>query len=167
MELSTWGRLRAGIWPELPPILIPAEAARKLAASLPRFVEHLFLVAMCLIGDDEARALFRKVAKKKYKKKRGMRGKGKEIDPRRDKILLMTYDNALKTCLPGDHQNLVGDVSRKLHEASATRLGDNAGAIATQLRRLLKRRELRAAERQTHLLDKSPTLLSGISRDKK
>ena len=125
-------------WPELPPLITGQPPnSQKLAETLPQFAEELFFYAVALLGDDDARELFRAVANKKFKRPHGARGKGKNLDLGRDRILLNAYDVARRK---PDYVS-IPIVARQLFDNDPRDLGGTAKAIEQHLRRLLKRRQ--------------------------
>jgi hypothetical protein len=104
-----------------------AEDTKKRIATVEEGVIAAFKVAVRHLGEEEARRLF----------KRGMqrpkRGQGKVLAPDRDARLLKEYDAAAQD------GETVAALARRLR-AAGTELGNTAGAIAAQIRKLVKER---------------------------
>jgi hypothetical protein len=131
-------------WPELPmlPVLGAIQEKEAFAASLPEFVREVYERAVELLGDDEARALFERATKKK----RGERGRARNLAPSLDLYLLVKYDRAARTISPSRRRYLVRWVAGALHEVRPGLYGATTQAIETRLRRLLRDRKRRLAE---------------------
>jgi hypothetical protein len=107
---------------------------RKRVAKVEAGVVASFKAAVRHLGDEEARKLFASVLR------RPKRGKGKIFAPDRDFRLLKEYDTAVR------QGESVAALAKRLRIAG-TELGNTEGAIAAQIRKLVKERkqEQRAA----------------------
>jgi hypothetical protein len=126
-----------------------ATVERGVAAAFKAVVEHL--------GEDAARQLFASLLR------RPKRGPGKALAPDRDARLLIEHDAAAQA------GETVAALARRLHK-SGPKLGNTPEAIATQIRRLVKKRKERdraaavqarqrrmATRGETSLLSQAPT----------
>jgi hypothetical protein len=104
---------------------------RKRIATVEKGVEAAFKAAVGHLGEEEARRLFARV------QRRSKRGQGKMLAPDRDARLLKEYDAA------APKGESVAALARRLHAAARMELGNTPGAIATQIRKLLKERKQR------------------------
>jgi hypothetical protein len=136
------------------------EETRKRTSAVEKGVTAAFQAAVIHLGEEEARSLFRRVIR------RPKRGPGKMLASDRNFRLLKEHDAAVKA---GES---VATLSRRLR-ASGTELGNTEGAIAAQIRKLIKERETReraaafeARRWRMATRNEPPTLLSGISRKK-
>jgi len=136
-----------------------AERARRIAA-VEAGVDAAFQAAIHHLGQDEARRLFQRVLR------RPKRGQGKALAPDRDARLLKAHDEAVQK---GES---TAALARRLR-AQGTKLGNTAGAIAAQIRKLVEERKRRAraaaieARRwRMAMRNDPPTLLSGLPREK-
>jgi hypothetical protein len=105
------------------------ETAQRIA-TVEKGVMAAFKAAVGHLGEDEARLLFARVMR------RPKRGPGKLLAPDRDVRLLEEYDAAIKK------RETVTALARRLRVDGIT-LGNTEGAIATQIRKLVKEREKR------------------------
>ena len=103
---------------------------RKRVATVEEGVVSAFKAAVEHLGDDEARRLFARVTR------RPKRGQGKMLAPDRDARLLKEYDAASRK---GES---VAALARRLR-TKGIKLGNTEGAIATQIRKLVKERKTR------------------------
>lgn len=133
---------------------------RKRVAAVEQGVLAAFRAAVGHLGEDEARHLFRRVMR------RPKRGRGKMLAPDRNIRLLREYDATFRA---GER---IAALSRRLR-AAGTDLGNTEGAIAAQIRKLLKEREAReraAAKEARHwrmaTRNEPPPLLSATSTKK-
>lgn len=101
---------------------------QKRIATVKKGVAAAFKAAVVHLGDEEARCLFRNVLR------RPKRGQGKMLAPDRNARLLKEYDAASQKGEP------VAALARRLRKAGIE-LGNTAGAIETQIRKLVKERE--------------------------
>ena len=141
----------------------PFDRAKRLA-KVEAGVKEAFKAAVHHLGESDARAVFARVLRLPK------RGRGKALAEDRDARLLRAYDDAPK----GES---IAAIARRLR-AEGTQLGNTAGAIATQIRKLVtarKKRDYRArvdARRwRMAMRNEPPTLLSGaisrpVSREK-
>ena len=124
-------------------------------------IRKTFVAAVRQLGEDEARALFRRVTRQPK------RGPGKDLAPDRDYQLLTAYDAAMV------EGTSVAALARDLRKAGTT-LGNTPEAIALQIRRVVKERDKRrhqaAADARYHRMamrNEAPSLLSAaVSRKK-
>jgi hypothetical protein len=111
-----------------------SEADRlKRVATVEKGVGDSFMAAVGHLGEEEARQLFRRVIR------RPKRGLGKMLAPDRNARLLQEYDAALQ------NGETTAALARRL-SAEGRELGDTAGAIATQIRKLVRDRGKRQHE---------------------
>lgn len=129
-------------------------ARKKRFAAVEAGVTAAFKAAIHHLGEDEARELFNRVMR------RPKRGRGKVLAPDRDARLLKAYDTAPE----GDS---IAAIARRLRTEGAD-LGNTAGAIARQIRKLVEERKEK--ERRAHvearrwrmaMRNEPPTLASG------
>jgi hypothetical protein len=99
-------------------------------AAVEKGLRDAFTAAVHHLGEEEARQLFRRVIR------RPKRGLGKALAPDRDARLLQEYDAAVQ------NGETTAALARRLR-ADGRGLGDSAGAIQTQIRKLVKERKER------------------------
>jgi hypothetical protein len=104
---------------------------RKRIVTVEKGVEAAFKAAIEHLGEEEARRLFARVLR------HPKRGQGKMFAPDRDARLLKEYDAA------APKGESVAALARRIHAAVGRALGNTPGAIATQIRKLLKERKQR------------------------
>lgn len=88
-----------------------------------------FKAAIDHLGEEQARLLFARVVR------RPKRGPGKALAADRDARLLREYDNR--------NGESIAALARRLRRISGAALGNTEGAIATQIRKLVKERKAR------------------------
>jgi len=103
---------------------------QKRIAAVENGVVAAFGAAVEHLGEYEARQLFARVLR------RPKRGQGKVLAPDRDVRLLQEYDAIART------GETVAALSKRLR-ANGVELGNTYGAIATQIRKLVKERDAR------------------------
>ena len=139
-----------------PPLLnLESDAEnRDRVMAVEKGVFSAFKAAMDHLGEEQARLLFRRVIR------RPKRGPGRCLAPDRNNLLLKEYDARQKG-------QTVAELSRRLLQAHGTQLGNTPGAIAAQIRKLIRNREERerAAAREARrwrmaTRNEPPTLLS-------
>jgi hypothetical protein len=108
-----------------------AADARRRVGTVAKGVEAAFKAAVQHLGEEEARKLFARVLR------RPKRGQGKMLAPDRDARLLNEYDAG------APKGESVAALARRLREATGMELGNTAGAIETQIRKLVKERKQR------------------------
>lgn len=104
---------------------------RKRIVTVEQGVEAAFKAAVRHLGEEEARRHFERVLR------RPKRGQGKTLAPDRNAVLLKEYDAAVRK---GES---VAALARRLRAAAGIKLGNTEGAIATQIRKLVKERRQR------------------------
>lgn len=114
----------------LPSLFETDDERRKRVAIVTQGVADAFKAAVRHLGEDEARRLFTQATRRRK------RGQNKTFAPDRDARLLAEHDAAQQTGEP------IAAVARRLR-AEGTKLGDTAGAIAAQIRKLVRQREKR------------------------
>lgn len=120
-----------------------------------------FKAAVSHLGEDQARRLFAKAAR------RPKRGRGKILAADRDHRLLAAYDEAVVR-----NGETVAALSQRLRN-EGIELGNTAGAIATQIRKLVTERKQRAraaafeARRWRMAMRNEPPTLLGAAIGKK
>lgn len=131
-------------------------ALAQRAAKVEAGVTAAFKAAIHHLGEEEARALFSRVLR------RSKRGRGKALAPDRDARLLEAYDAAPEA-------ESIKVMARRLRSAG-TQFGNTAGAIETQIRKLVVARgrgehRARAEARRWRMAmrNEPPTLLSGAA----
>ena len=130
-------------------------------ATVERGVQDAFTAAVDHLGGEEARQLFRRVIR------RPKRGLGKMLAPDRDARLLQEYDAALQ------NGETTAALARRLR-ADGRDLGDSAGAIQTQIRKLVKQREKRQRKAafetrrwRMAMRNEPPSFLSAAAKNEK
>ena len=108
------------------------EQRQQRIAKVQHGVIAAFKAAVSHLGEDQARKLFAKAARKPK------RGRGKTLAADRDHRLLAAYDEAVVK-----NGETVAVLSRRLRN-EGIELGNTASAIATQIRELVKERKERA-----------------------
>jgi len=108
------------------------EQRQQRIAKVEQGVIAAFKAAVSHLGEDQARKLFAKAAR------RPKRGRGKILAADRDHRLLTAYDEAVVK-----NGETVAVLSRRLRN-EGIELGNTASAIATQIRKLVKERKERA-----------------------
>ena len=147
--------------PSLVGMACESEAERlKRVATVEDGVRDAFTAAVWHLGEDEARQLFRRVTR------RPKRGLGKTLALDRDARLLQEYDAALQ------NGETTAALARRLR-AEGRELGDSAGAIQTQIRKLVKERDKRqraaavkARRWRMATRNEPPSLLSAVKSEK-
>lgn len=150
-----------GLYP-LPSLLETDDERRTRIAAVVKGVGVAFDAAVKHLGEDEARLLFARVVRRH---RRG-RGQGRVFAPDRDARLLEEYDAAIRR---GDTN--ISAIARRLR-AEGTKLGNTAGAIAAQIRKLRderKDRERAAAReaRRWRMATRGETTLLSAARNAK
>jgi len=106
-------------------LLCESEAdTKKRIATVEEGVIAAFKAAVRHLGEEEARRLFKRVMR------RPKRGQGKVFAPDRDARLLEECDAAVP------EGETVAALAKRLHAAAGIELGNTAGAIETQIRKL-------------------------------
>ena len=145
-------------WPELPwlTLLGASKEEKALSESLPEFVRNVYGHAVLLLGEHEAKTLFMRTVTKK----RGGRGRGRNLASNRDAVLLEEYDRVRRAVEKHKHQpRILGRIPRllasRLHAVRPGLYGVTAQAIERRLRQLLREREQRRieAEREKRLTE--------------
>lgn len=133
-----------GRWPELPLLTIfgGQKEEESLTAALPEFIRNVYQHAVCLLGEDEAKALFVRTVTKK----RGERGPGRGLPENRDAILLQQYDRyqrvfARARLPPKTVGRIPRLVAEDLHRIRPGFFGLSPAAIEKHIRRLLRKRQ--------------------------
>ena len=103
---------------------------RKRVDAVEKGIAAAFRAAVSHLGEEEARLLFAQVVR------RPKRGQGKMLAPDRDARLLKEFDAVVLT------GETVAALARRLR-ADGLELGNTEGAIATQIRKLVKERKKR------------------------
>jgi hypothetical protein len=101
---------------------------QKRVAKIEKVLKDTFRAAARHVGEEEARRLFERIIQKQK------RGRGKALAPDRDSRLLAEYDAAVTK------NETVATLARRLHSGGKS-LGNTPGAIAAQIRKLLKARK--------------------------
>jgi hypothetical protein len=104
---------------------------KKRIATVEDGVIAAFKAAVRHLGEEEARRLFKRVMR------RPKRGQGKVLAPDRDARLLEEYDAAVR------EGETVAALAKRLRVAAGIELGNTAGAIEAQIRKLVREREKR------------------------
>jgi hypothetical protein len=126
-------------------ILTPDEWAELVMSRLRNELRH----AALMVGDKEARRLWKAAAKKPRGKPPG------STRPKQDEILLEFYDRLVAFAeRPDPIKSLPREVGRIAHERARGQFGLSANAVTTKLRRLLKKRKEEVAVRS--LLSRHP-----------